>query len=249
MDDDARDMLDRFRVATSSAPDDPTRRAIWRAVQGGSAGTPTVPTPAWPRVAVIGLAVAAALALLWGLVEGIPSSARSAVSAPSEQAIDQLGTGATTGDAGTRAASRAPAEVASSTSAVAPPVGEGNDVVPTQRPSTAPRPPSTTSLAASEEPAVQRPDADALRREATLLQEARAAALRGDRSTATAALDRHARAFPRGALAPERWVLRVELACAADDPEAARREAAAFAASYPSAAAAVTLRERPCDSR
>lgn len=245
MDDDARDLLERFRAATSSAPDDPTRRAIWRALQRRSAGPRTVVDPAWRRAALLGVALAAALALVWALARGTAETRRHAASPAMDEAVDRHAPSNTAGDAGTRAVARTPAEVtASPITAPASPTARAVADPPLQRPAATQRPPTPVVPA---DPAVQRPDADVLAREAKLLHDARSAALRGDRAAAEAALDRHARDFPRGALAPERWVLRVELACAAADATAARREAARFAADYPGAAAAITLRERPCD--
>lgn len=244
MDDDARDVLERFRAATSSASDDPTRRAIWRALQRRSTGMRTVADAGWRRAALVVVALAAALVLVWAVAEGAASTGRHAAAPAMDEAFDRHMPSNTAGDAGTRVGGRAAAQVTPPIAASTPATAREVAAAPLQRPAATQRSPTPVVPAA---PAVQRPDADALAREAQLLHDARAAALRGDRGAAEAALDRHARAFPRGALAPERWVLRVELACAADDGTAARREAARFAAEYPGATAAITLRERPCD--
>lgn len=89
---------------------------------------------------------------------------------------------------------------------------------------------------------------DSLGREAALLRGARKAALAKDHAAARVALAAHAREFPRGELAPERWTLTIELACAAGDAVAATRAAAAFASAYPDAGSAKHPADAPCDS-
>ncbi|HWB78400.1 MAG TPA: hypothetical protein VG755_25720, partial [Nannocystaceae bacterium] len=226
--DEVEQLLARFRAATRSDPDDPTRRAIFRAVQRRS--RPSVAT--W----TIAIAIAAALVLLWALADGTTATNTSR-DARRDQALDGTQAQETGGAATTRAPARPVAQVPAPVVVPEPPASVAapapRAVVPT-RPSAA-------------QPSTPRDD-DALARESALIRSARAAMSSGDRAAARAALDRHAREFASGMLARERWVLDIELACAANDHAGARRKAAAFYAAYPAAKDAKALRDTPCNA-
>lgn len=232
MDDEVEQLLARFRAATRSDPDDPTRQAIFRAVQRQHAPPPTVAT--W----TIALAIAAALVLVWALLDGTAAT-QSASGSARDQALDRTQAQERGGDASTRAATPA-RPIAEVPAPVVVPEPPPREVAAPTRAASPPRP-----IAA---PTPSTDDDDALARESALIGPARAAVKTGDRAAARAALDRHAREFPHGMLARERWVLDIELACAAHDAAAARRKAAAFYAAYPAAKDAKALRERPCDA-
>jgi hypothetical protein len=235
VDDEVEQLLARFRAATRSDPDDPTRQAIFRAVQRRS-------TPARPMVATwtIAVAIAAALVLVWALLDGTTAT-RTATGNLRDQALDRKQSQESGGDASPRAPApaRPIALVPAPIAVPEPPPSPSARVVPT-------RPNTPAPIDDDAKPDASAPD-DTLAREAALIGPARAAVKSGDRTAARTALDRHAQEFPRGMLARERWVLDIELACAAKDEASARRKAAAFYAAYPAAKDAKALRERPCD--
>jgi hypothetical protein len=70
--------------------------------------------------------------------------------------------------------------------------------------------------------------------ELALMDGARAAIAAGDPAKALSMLDGYSERFPRGAMAPEAAVLRVEALVAAGDRDAARRAGDAFLRSHPS---------------
>jgi hypothetical protein len=86
------------------------------------------------------------------------------------------------------------------------------------------------------------PTESPLARELRLLDDARSALGRGDASGALAALDRHDRAFPAGALRTEANVMRAEALLARGDRAAARKLASDLLARDPSGPAAKRLR-------
>ena len=73
-----------------------------------------------------------------------------------------------------------------------------------------------------------------LRTERLLLERATAALMRGDSSSALAALREHARKFPRGELTEEREVLLIRALRAAGDSDAAEKRAKDFKNQFPS---------------
>jgi len=73
-----------------------------------------------------------------------------------------------------------------------------------------------------------------LRAERLLLESATAALLRGDTTSAAATLQKHARQYPRGALAEEREVLMVKVLRAQGDDKAAEQRASEFKRKFPS---------------
>jgi outer membrane protein assembly factor BamD (BamD/ComL family) len=74
---------------------------------------------------------------------------------------------------------------------------------------------------------------DDLAAEQVLVETGRAALGRGDSASALAALDKHVRQFPRGRLAEERDVLRVQALALAGRTDEARALAQTFRARYP----------------
>ncbi len=116
---------------------------------------------------------------------------------------------------GERATRRSPAPVASA----APEVG--------------PSPPAGPSVGALPAPVAS---AELLLREVRALDRAKSALSRGDAAGALAALDEHARSFPRAALAPEADVLRVRALVASGNRGAALTIARRLIARQPSSA-------------
>ncbi len=243
MDDETQQLLSRFRAATSTSADDPTRRAIWAALQQDEAHARVVATPRRdvPMVWIATFALAAAIVLVWSIAQGL-GDARTSAPAPSrDEALDRAATRDTGGATTTR-----------NDAVVVPAVPEPASSPASEAPRAMPTAPAVVRPSPAAAPiAVENAGADdgeaALAREAALVARAREAALAGDRVRARAAIDEHARTFPHGALAPERWVLRIELACAAGELARARRDATAFFAEFPTSRSAITLRERPCD--
>jgi len=93
---------------------------------------------------------------------------------------------------------------------------------------------------AAEAPSLEPPAT--LEAEAQLIQAATRALRAGDARAALAALDDHARAFPRGVLAEERAAQRVPALCALGDTRRANDEAAAFVHAYPHSPLAPRMR-------
>jgi TolA-binding protein len=87
---------------------------------------------------------------------------------------------------------------------------------------------SGTSRAASEA------SGSSLRAERLLLESATAALLRGDTASATTTLQKHARLYPRGALAEEREVLWVKVLRAQGNDKVAEQRATEFKRKFPS---------------
>jgi hypothetical protein len=100
---------------------------------------------------------------------------------------------------------------------------------------------STTAVAASVErappevarPAAAKAPADSLSRELTALDTARLRLAKGDTTGAQAALDQYGRSFPRGRLAMEAEVLRIDALARGGRTAAARSRAAAFLRNHP----------------
>jgi TolA-binding protein len=130
-------------------------------------------------------------------------------------------------------ASKRPASIASAPVAIAaPPVSIASEVAPPVEPSPVvpsalPAPSASTKL---EEPARS---ASSLRSERLLLETASAALMKGDNSSAIAALRQHAQRFPKGELAQEREVLLVQALAASGDDAAAQRRAKEFKKKFP----------------
>lgn len=77
------------------------------------------------------------------------------------------------------------------------------------------------------------PEEDSLNGERAVLEIARTGLTRGQGAAAIAALERHARRYPRGRLAPERDSMWVQALVSAGRYDAAREHAARFRRSYP----------------
>lgn len=217
MADDVELELRRFRRATSSTPDDPRRRATWRALQEKTGSTP------WRHRWVVGALTAAAAAVVVGVIIESTSGTRldAATKARALDHAADLTQPAPTTDAATLPeAPREPSTVA----ALATPTTE---VI--EAPRSSPRIPSAPPAAPS---VVERPE-DRLAREAALIREAAEAIDARRWSDARTAIDAHRAAFERGSLAPERWVLDVRWTCA-QQPARAPAVARAFSAAYPS---------------
>ena len=94
--------------------------------------------------------------------------------------------------------------------------------------------PSAPTVAPSMKPSVSaEPSPDPLAAERTLIDVARAGAARGRTAEALAALDNHARRFPRGSLVEEREGLRIQVLLAAGRIDEARSRVVRFRSSFP----------------
>jgi hypothetical protein len=231
VDDDVTAAVRAFRAATTTSRGDASRRRIYRSIE---AQTQTSRRPL--VIGAIALGIAAAVVLAFGGIRR--DTAREDASHDAEQSID-----AADRRADDRAIEVVPAELDPSMlprEAVPPQI-----VAPAVAPIRDTRPVPVTVTPPTE--AIEAAP-DLLKREAALLLRARKAVLAKDPTAARAALDAHAQQFPRGELAPERWKLSIQLACADGRHDAAARAAAAFANAHPDVASAKTLRDRPCDS-
>ncbi len=232
MDDDVTAAVRAFRAATTTSRGDPTRRRILHSIE-----TQAQPTRRPLVIGAVALGIAAALVLAFGGIRG-RDTLHEDTSPGVEESID-----AAERRAPDRAIEVVPAELDPSMlprEAVPPQI-----VAPAVAPIRDTRPVPVTVTPPTE--AIEAAP-DLLKREAALLLRARKAVLAKDPTAARAALDAHAQQFPRGELAPERWKLSIQLACADGRHDAAARAAAAFANAHPDVASAKTLRDRPCDS-
>lgn len=238
--DPAAAAIEGFRRATACS--DALRDDNWRAVQArlpARAVVPIVRSPArvWVMAAV---ALAAAAAAVWVGQQWWSSASVVAQRGATEQASDAADP--------VRALGRAH-EAPASLPVVAPPApvaaAPNVEVAPTITrpvPRATPSPEPTAPTVAAPEIA----DADTLALEARAIADARTAINRGDLDGASAALDRHAQHHPDGALADDRWTLRVRVACARGDEAAARTAAGSFLRARPDSAVAQRLVARPC---
>ncbi len=103
-------------------------------------------------------------------------------------------------------------------------------IAPVQAPATPRTPRRSKSSTAVVEPAPSNSDLEA---ELRLLRQANAAMRAGRNAEALRVLDRHAREFPRGQLAPERDYKRARVTCDLGQVEAARDLARSFLRTYP----------------
>jgi hypothetical protein len=247
MSDEARTVLAQFRRATRTSA--AQHAATWARLQDRIAADEApqsfeAPAPIAARRGVaIALAVAAAVALaVWAwswrdsAVEG-DAGARS-------QAIDDAARAPAIGEATPTPAMRNHDPAATSP---APPDLVAPAPVPVQSPGVvAPIVPAPHASASEPARTDDDDDDDALAREVTLMRSAREAALAGTLDRAVELTDAHAREFPRGKLAHERWALRIDLLCRLDRNDAARATALGFASAYPESTLAAERRTTPC---
>lgn len=138
---------------------------------------------------------------------------------------------ASTETSGTRAV---PSTVATASDAPARPTVEPTDPIPTNAPSpVAPPSPPSPSSAPTNRLGASSIAVDTSKEERALLDQARRALNEGDGARALALAESHAKHFPRGALAEERDVLRIQALVATGDAERARTAADAFRKKYP----------------
>lgn len=213
----ARAILAASREA--DALPDAVRARVWRRVEDDVAA-PTGPRP-W-ALAMVGLAIAAAIAALWWGRGALEGSTRVAVEAAPYD----------------RVPASAPSPAAAPSPATVPIPAE----LPPTRPAVETTPPASTAVAPSE-PAARR-DAPARPSAAPAVaadpfadELARLRAAQATLATAPAevidALDALDRDHPRGALQPERAALRVFATCAIGAADRGRSLAARFAERYP----------------
>lgn len=241
MSDEAHETLAAFRRATASS--DATRADTWARLQARIAADDRVELEeaprglAIPRGVAIAIAAAAVVALaVWAWPwsasvieedEGARASAVDGVtSSPVHDAVPRDRIESTPMRVTTSAEPPAPAPV------IPPPP-------PVLRP----------SAPAAVPPASAAPSSDALAREVALVQSAREAVLRGDLERALERTEAHAREFPRGELAVERWALRIDLLCRLDREPAARTTAIAFVSAHPESSIAAERRRDPCPQK
>lgn len=218
---EGREMIDRFR---RDLRDDDHRDALWEQMQRRIAAE--APSRRGPVVIAIAILVAAAAALvLWMR----PEPRAHAVADPGEQAVDRV---AGAPDAALRVAAPVPAELPSPPRVAAP--------IP------APPPPPQRPIAAPAVPAAGTSGDDPFAREVTLIRSAREAALRGDWDAVATLLDRHAQAFPTGALRRERMTLAIDRLCARGELERAVVHARRLLEAFPGDATAQRRASTPC---
>lgn len=124
----------------------------------------------------------------------------------------------------TASASAAPPPIAS----FAPPPSAASSALSVEDlPNVAPKPSAKVTPSASD------PSKDGLKQERASLEVARTAITRGDYAGAIAALDRHAAAFPRGQLAEERELMRIQALVGQGRGPEAKARAAQFHRDFP----------------
>jgi hypothetical protein len=243
MSDEARSTIAAFRRGTQASA--VTRAETWARLQARIAADetpaeidePAARVVAMPRRAIaIGLATAAAVALAvwaWPWGDRVVASRDAALS----EAVDGV---ATSPPLELVAPDRGASTAALPQSSAPAPV----PIVPLP-----PVPPAPRAKAVAPASEVVAPGADALAREVALVQSAREAALAGDLERALDRTDAHAREFPRGKLAPERWALRIDLLCRLDREASARATAIAFASAHPESTIAAERRRDACPQK
>jgi hypothetical protein len=247
LDEQAQALLDALREAEDIPAE--VHERVWARVDGTLAQRRTRATGAWIAG---GLAVAAALVLLWirGQVANPEEAGARAVMEAPLQASDRDGE------------QQAVARPDPAASRIGPPARPADDAAPVaseadvpervpelddgleRAPKTAqPRstPPARTS------PRPQRDEApaeagDSLSDEMDLLKRAKLALSRGEAKRAASLLDEHARRFPDGVLLQERQALRVVALCDAGELARGREEAKRFLSAHPKAALAERVR-------
>lgn len=163
--------------------------------------------------------------LVGGLVAGGVALFRSSAPAPtvSEASVDPIARPESTEPLATAPTSPAPPRIPS----------EARREAATESKEPAPEATRTKPRTPPRAPAPAPTTLETLRAEKALIDEASRALAAGDGATAMAALDRHARQFPRGQLASERMGTRVLALCAQGRTADAARDAQRFLARYP----------------
>lgn len=187
----------------------------------------------------VGVALAAALAVWWG--SGAQSVGEPAIDTPpvaasvqtEPQAAPAQGSPAPTNPTVVAPTQPTPPDEASDE----PTTDEGS--TPEPAPSK-PRPKTTKKTTSKPAPAAGKADLDA---EIALLAAGKRALGAGDASDALRLAKQHAREFPRGSLADERELLRVEALCGLGKVEKARATADGFLRKKPKAAISAKMRK------
>lgn len=216
MSDPERELLELGRSALEPTP---AKRAALRArIEAAvGAGAPGPAPRAWGRGLLVGGAGAAVLAgavLFFASSEPEPSREPAV---PPPVTVTEPPAAAPLAPVATEVAERAPA-----------PPAEAAPSAPRER---APRTPPKAE-----------PTGDSLAAELALVAAARRALARGDGEEATAALARHAREFPAGALTEERSALEVLALCATGQRARAVVAARAFLSRYPGSVSSSSVR-------
>lgn len=220
---EGREMIDRFR---RELRDDDHRAVLWAQMQRRIAAEAPAPARRGTIVIATAILVAAAAALvLWMR----PEPRAHAVAAPGEQAVDRAVGGGS--EAATHVAVPVPAELPSPPRAAATPMPAS--------PPTLQRPTASPANAVGS-------DDDPFAREVAMIRGAREAALRGDWDAVATLLDRHAQAFPAGALRRERMTLAIDRSCAQGEPDRALDHARRLLAAFPADATAQRRASTPC---
>jgi hypothetical protein len=186
--------------------------------------------------ATLGLAAALVLVVSakWRASTARPDGASAPMQAPDQRVRDrpQRAESATTG----RATPRQPAPTeptAVTQSAEAPPAS--TQTRRPRRPSASPRPPNV--------------DAPGLREEMQLVERAKRALAAGDAAAAWAATEAHAKRFPDGVLAQERFATAIAALCALDREDAAAGQAHRYLAAFGDSHTAQKLAADPCPQK
>ncbi|HWB76908.1 MAG TPA: hypothetical protein VG755_18200 [Nannocystaceae bacterium] len=224
--DDARDLLAAYR-ADEGLPAD-VRARVWSRVDRSVHAQPeavAVP-PSRARWAVLGLAVAAAIAALWWGRARLDESSRDA--SPSAASFDR-------DDARTHEVDTTTTTRETTTPAIPPTLAPAIPPTPAPtRASTPANPPADApARPAARTPSRASTEVDALADEMELVRAAQSALSRNDAAHALALLDAGKRRFGTGTLAEEREAMHVLALCGAGKRSKARSEADAFAAAHP----------------
>lgn len=255
LDDDARELLAAMREETAMPPDLHDR--VWARLEEAVSPVAVVPASPWRRIAIVGVAAAAAILLVAGLRDR-----QAATAAKDETVRDQAAYGregalepaeATAGERPDSGAPRsdaiAPQPSATQGATNAGPVGGDtpgganerdpsepavNEPVASERneASAAAAPPRATKPRAAREPSDDASSASTLAQEIAAIEKIRAALLADAPERALEHVRAHARRYPSGALVQEREALRAVALCAMGDG-GARAKADAFIAAHP----------------
>lgn len=225
--DEAQSLLAAYR-ADEGLPADVRARVLARVnhsvdAPGAGSGVVTLPRRG-VRMTVIGLALAAGIAALWFGRDLVSPTQVATPSSASHERAHATTHVAEEHEADVDATSTTPIPATPPSPTIVPPSAAVADE-PAAKPST----PSATRKA-TPTPAIE---IDAFADETELLRAAQAARARGDSRHALALLDAGARRFATGALAEERAALHVLALCDLGRRSRARREADAFATTYP----------------
>jgi hypothetical protein len=255
LDDDARELLAAMREETAMPPDLHDR--VWARLEEAVSPAVVIPASPWRRVAIVGVAAAAAILLVAGLWDRQAATATKGETARDQAAYGREGAlEPAEATAGERSDSGAPRDQAIAPQPSATPgatnagsvggdaPGVTNERATNERAtnehaarehdeaSTAATPARATKPRAAREPGGDATPASTLAQEIAAIEKIRAALLADAPDRALDHVRAHARRFPDGALVQEREALRAVALCATGDG-GAKAKADAFIAAHP----------------